>query len=73
MAMLILTARILGFELGIARVIGAVSFSIIIGLIMAFIYRKEEREKEKQNFGYHHLNDADDFTNHQSLAPETCH
>jgi uncharacterized protein len=44
---IILTARILGFELGIARIIGAVSFSIIIGLIMSFIYRKEEREKEK--------------------------
>jgi hypothetical protein len=42
---IILTARILGFELGIARVIGAVAFSVIIGLIMAFIYRKEEKEK----------------------------
>jgi len=40
---IILTARVLGIELGVARVIGAVSFSIIIGLIMAFIYRKEER------------------------------
>ncbi len=43
---IILTAKILGLELGIARVIGAVSFSVIIGLIMAFIYRKEEKEKE---------------------------
>jgi hypothetical protein len=42
---IILTARILGLELGVARVIGAVSFSIIIGLIMSFIYRKEEKEK----------------------------
>ncbi|MCA2004415.1 MAG: permease [Ignavibacterium sp.] len=42
---IILTARVLGLELGIARVIGAVSFSIIIGLIMEFIYRKEEKEK----------------------------
>jgi uncharacterized membrane protein YraQ (UPF0718 family) len=42
---IILTARILGIELGIARIIGAVSFSIIIGLIMSFIYRKEEKEK----------------------------
>lgn len=42
---IILTARILGIELGIARVIGAVSFSVVIGLIMAFIYRKEEKEK----------------------------
>lgn len=42
---IILTARVLGIELGIARVIGAVSFSVIIGLIMAFIYRKEEKER----------------------------
>ncbi len=42
---IILTARILGLELGIARVVGAVSFSVIIGLIMHFIYRKEETEK----------------------------
>lgn len=42
---IILTARILGFELGIARVIGAVSFSVIIGLIMSFIYRKEEKSR----------------------------
>jgi len=42
---IILTARILGFELGIARVIGAVTFSVLIGLIMSFIYRKEEKER----------------------------
>ncbi len=43
---IILTARVLGMELGIARIVGAVSFSVIIGLVMAFIYRKEEKEKE---------------------------
>ena len=42
---MILTARILGWELGLARIIGAISFSIIIGLLMAFIFRKEEKEK----------------------------
>ena len=45
---IILTARILGLELGVARVIGAVSFSIIIGLIMSFIYRKEEKAKREE-------------------------
>lgn len=45
---IILTARILGFEMGVARVIGAVSFSVIIGLIMAFIYRKEEKVKMEE-------------------------
>ena len=44
---IILTARILGFELGIARVVGAVSFSVIIGLSMHMIYRKEEKIKAK--------------------------
>ncbi len=39
---IILTARILGFELGIARAIGAVVFSIVIGVIMHLVYRKEE-------------------------------
>ncbi|MCU0378723.1 MAG: permease [Bacteroidales bacterium] len=45
---IILTARILGFEMGVARTIGAASFSIIIGLAMAFIYRKEERIKKEE-------------------------
>lgn len=46
---IILTARIMGFEMGVARTVGAVLFSVIIGMIMAFIYRKEERiKKEKQ-------------------------
>lgn len=47
---IILTARILGFEMGIARVVGAVLFSVIIGLIMAFIYRKEEAAKAQAQF-----------------------
>ncbi|HRZ28724.1 MAG TPA: permease, partial [Spirochaetota bacterium] len=41
---IILTARILGFELGVARAVGAIVFSIVIGLIMHFIYRKEENQ-----------------------------
>ena len=42
---IILTARVLGLELGIARALGAIVFSVIIGLVMSFIYRKEEFEK----------------------------
>lgn len=44
---IILTARILGFEMGVARTIGAVSFSIIIGMAMSMIYRKEEKIKRE--------------------------
>jgi hypothetical protein len=40
-----LTARVLGFELGLARVIGAVGFAFLVGLAMAFIFRKEEKAK----------------------------
>jgi uncharacterized membrane protein YraQ (UPF0718 family) len=42
---IVLTARILGPELGIARAVGAVVFSIVIGLVMHLIYRKEEWRK----------------------------
>jgi hypothetical protein len=42
---IILTARILGLELGIARAIGAIVFSVVIGLLMHFFFRKEERQK----------------------------
>ena len=48
---IILTARILGLELGVARAVGAISFSVIIGLIMHFIYRKEELEKANGQLG----------------------
>jgi len=49
---IILTARILGLELGIARAVGAVVFSIVIGLSMHAIYWKEEQAKiqNKPNF-----------------------
>jgi uncharacterized membrane protein YraQ (UPF0718 family) len=42
---IVLTARVLGPELGIARAVGAISFSVIIGLAMHLIYRKEELQK----------------------------
>jgi len=44
---IILTARVLGLELGIARAVGAVVFSIVIGLLMHLIYRKEENHKAR--------------------------
>lgn len=43
---IILTARILGTEIGVARVLGAVLFSIVIGLLMHFIFLKAERKRE---------------------------
>ena len=44
---IILTARVLGMEIGIARAVGAISFSVIIGLLMHLFFRKEEEERTK--------------------------
>jgi len=42
---IILTARILGIELGVARAVGAILFGVVIGLSMHLIFHKEEMEK----------------------------
>ncbi|MBX7258274.1 MAG: permease [Candidatus Hydrogenedentes bacterium] len=44
---IVLTARVLGLQMGVARAVGAVTFSVIIGLAMHWIFRKEELEKAK--------------------------
>ncbi|MBU1872077.1 MAG: permease [Candidatus Omnitrophica bacterium] len=45
---IILTARVLGWQLGIARAFGAVVFSIIIGVLMHLIFIKEERSRKPE-------------------------
>ncbi len=47
---IVYSARLLGYDVGIARAIGAIAFSVIIGLIMAFIYRKEKTQADAQAF-----------------------
>ena len=42
---IVLTARILGWQLGLARAIGAVLFAILAGLLMAFFFRKDDAER----------------------------
>jgi uncharacterized membrane protein YraQ (UPF0718 family) len=42
---IILTARILGWELGLARAVGAVLFAVLTGLLMAFIFRREDASR----------------------------
>jgi len=49
---IILTARILGFEMGVARTIGAVLFAVVIGSLMSLIYRKEERAKREEQMNF---------------------
>lgn len=48
---IILTARVLGLELGLARILGAVVFSVLIGIIMALLFRKEERQRAEEMTG----------------------
>lgn len=48
---IVMTARVLGVELGTARAVGAVSMSIIIGLSMQFIFREEGTGAEDDDGG----------------------
>jgi uncharacterized membrane protein YraQ (UPF0718 family) len=43
---IILTAKVLGWQLGLARAIGAVAFAVITGLLMAFIFRKDDANRQ---------------------------
>lgn len=40
-----MTARVLGFELGLARTLSAILLSVVIGLCMAFIFRKDDKKR----------------------------
>jgi uncharacterized membrane protein YraQ (UPF0718 family) len=42
---MILTARVLGLRIGIARAVGAVAFAVVIGLIMATLFRKQDEAR----------------------------
>jgi uncharacterized membrane protein YraQ (UPF0718 family) len=42
---IILTAKVLGYRLGLARAVGAVVFAVVIGLLMQLIFRREEQRK----------------------------
>jgi hypothetical protein len=56
---MILTARVLGLELGLARAIGAVLFAVVVGIAMAVLFRREEAERQ--------ANGADPFAAAASL------
>jgi len=45
---IIMTARVLGMQIGVARAVGAVVFSVVIGLLMHVLFRHEEREKARK-------------------------
>ncbi|HET57202.1 MAG TPA: permease [Deltaproteobacteria bacterium] len=42
----VLTARVLGWQLGLARAVGAILFALATGLIMAFLFREDEARRQ---------------------------
>jgi len=54
---IILTAKVLGFKIGLARALGAVAFSVIIGLLMQLFFGKEDEKNRSQN----------DFISHEEM------
>lgn len=47
---IVYTARLLGYDIGVARMIGAILFAIVIGLIMAYIFKAREIEADAALF-----------------------
>ncbi len=47
---IVLTARVLGWQLAVARAIGATVFSVVIGLLMAWLYRRQESQRTAGGF-----------------------
>lgn len=44
----VLTWRVLGVEMGLARALGAVAFAALAGALMAWLFRKSERERARK-------------------------
>ena len=53
---IVYSAKLLGWDIGIARIIGAIVFSVVIGLIMAFIYRKDKATTDVDVFSNLEIN-----------------
>lgn len=60
---IVMTSAVLGPSLGIARAIGAVTFSVVIGLTMHLLFRKSEK---KRNAEIKHFDDAPQRPLHQT-------
>ena len=52
-----LTAKILGWQLGLARAVGAIVFAVVTGLLMALIFRKDDAARTA---GQIYVPDAED-------------
>ncbi|MFP4108598.1 MAG: permease [Desulfonatronovibrio sp.] len=52
-----LTAKVLGWQLGLARAVGAILFAVVIGLLMSWIFRRDDQKREEARM---HLPDEDE-------------
>lgn len=52
-----LTAKVLGWQLGLARAVGAVLFAVVIGLLMSWIFCKDDQKRQECQM---HLPDEDE-------------
>lgn len=57
---IILTAKVLGWQLGVARAVGAVVFAVLIGIFMALIFRKEDRQRATNGAMFQHAADDEE-------------
>lgn len=51
---MILTARVLGLDIGIARAVGAVGFSLLVGLLMQAVFWREEKQRSGRTLAATH-------------------
>ena len=56
---IVYSAKLLGYDIGIARAVASIAFSVIVGLIMAFIYRKEKSQADAKAFAMLTVDPAD--------------
>lgn len=65
---IILTAQVLGYDIGIARAISAIFMAVVIGLIMGFIFRKEESQKMKEKNDIFTIQQGEEKSNRPALV-----
>ncbi len=56
----ILTAKVLGWQLGVARAVGAVVFAVVIGICMHLVFRKEDRARRTNAAMFGGAGDSED-------------
>lgn len=64
---IVLTARVLGWQMGAARALAAVAMAIIIGLVMAAVFRQHDRDTQS-NPGFQYTESDDDEKRWPSLT-----